>query len=212
MTLNADQLKTVAKKLIDDEIGRTLILQKAKTIGVSVTPEMVTAKLNNVKKTFKSDAVFEHKLADNGMSLEQYQEELRTDLIMDQVIKKEVESKINLSKKDLKDYYDKNIGQYRTPEKVRASVILIKLPPDSSSEKEKQARKKNAIDFRTGQSGNRFFRTGEKILTRQPGFQRRRFGVLCKKPDAFGFQRTGFSIKCGEGERNFQDATRVSPS
>ena len=198
MTLNASQLKTAAKKLIDDEIGRTLLIQRGKKIGVSVTQEMVNAKLNEVKGSFKSDAVFEHKLADQGMSLDQYQEELKTDLIMDQVIKKEVEAKIKIDEKQLKAYYEKNIGKYRTPEKARASVILIKLPPDSSSESEKKARAKMQSILKQVNSGTEFSGLAKKFSQDSLASKGGDLGFFAKKQMLPAFSERAFKLKVGE--------------
>jgi len=204
MTLKPDQMKIVAKKLIDDEIGRTLLLQKAEKIGISVTPEMVATKLNQVKGTFKSNAVFEHKLADQGMSLEQYQVELRTDLIMDQVIKKEVESKIQINETELQAYYDKNIDQFRTPEKVRASVILIKLSPDSSAEHERKARQKMESILEQIKGGTDFSGLAEKFSQDSLAPKGGDLGFFAKKQMLPAFSERAFKLKVGEVSEIFK--------
>jgi hypothetical protein len=60
MPLNIDQEKAAAKKMIDDEIGRTLLVLKAKESGISITKAMMGKRINEVKAKFRSDAVFEH--------------------------------------------------------------------------------------------------------------------------------------------------------
>lgn len=204
MTLNADQLKTTAKKLIDDEIGRTLLLQRGKKIGVSVTPEMVKTKINQIKGTFKSNAVFEHKLADRGMSLDQYQEELRTDLIMDQVIKKEVESKIKIDEKELKAYYDKNIDKFRTPDKVRASVILLKLPPKSNSEGKRQVQKKMQSILDQTKGGTDFAGLAKKFSQDSLAPKGGDLGFFEKKQMLPAFSERAFQLQVGEVSEIFQ--------
>ena len=58
------------KKLIDDEIGRTLLVLKAKESGINITKEMMEKRIKKVKARFRSDAIFEHKLASRGMTPE----------------------------------------------------------------------------------------------------------------------------------------------
>lgn len=204
MTLKPDQIKTVAKKLIDDEIGRTLLLQKAKATGVSVTPEMVATKLKQVKATFKSDAVFEHKLADQGMSLDQYKEELRTDLIMDQVIKKEVEAKINIAETEQQTYYDKNSSKFHTPEKVRASVILLKLKPASSAERERKVRKKMESILEQSTSGTDFSGLAEKFSQDSLAPKGGDLGFFAKKQMLPAFSERAFKLQVGEVSEIFK--------
>mgnify|MGYP001987954850 CR=1 FL=1 len=108
MPLNADQEKSAAKKLIEDEIGRTLLVLKAKDSGIKVTQEMLDKRIKEVQAKFRSEAVFAHQLADRGMTMDQYKAELETDSYMDLIIKMEIEPKIQIPENDIGDYYEKN--------------------------------------------------------------------------------------------------------
>jgi len=198
MTLSPDQLKTAAKKLVNDEIGRTLLLQRGKEIGVLATPEMVENKLSAVKASFKSDSVFEHKLKNRGMTLDQYQEELRTDLVMDQVIKKEVESKIQISEQDLKKYYEKNMSKFQTQDKARASVILIKSPPDSSPERESKVRKKMESILDQIKAGTEFAGLAKKFSQDSLASKGGDLGFFEKKKMFPPFSERAFSMEVDE--------------
>jgi len=204
MTLSPDQLKTAAKKLIDDEIGRTLLLQRGKEIGVLATPEMVKNKLNAVKASFKSDSVFAHKLKNRGMTLDQYQEELRTDLVMDQVIKKEVESKIQISDQDLKNYYEKNRSKFRTQNKARASVILIKSPPDSSPDRERKVRKKMKSILDQIKAGTEFAGLAKRFSQDSLASKGGDLGFFEKKKMFPPFSERAFDMKVGEVSKIFK--------
>ncbi len=204
MSLSPDQLKTAAKKLTDDEISRTLLLQRGKEIGVAATPKMVEAKLNQVKASFKSDSVFEHKLKNRGMTLDQYQEELRTDMVMDQVIKKEVESKIQISQADLKKYYEKNIGKFKTQDKVRASVILIKSPPNSNPERERKVRKKMESILAQINAGTEFDGLAKKFSQDSLSSKGGDLGFFEKNKMFRAFSERAFSMKVGEVSEIFK--------
>ncbi|MBT5470767.1 MAG: hypothetical protein HOK41_09205 [Nitrospina sp.] len=142
MPLTADQEKSAAKTLIDDEIGRTLLVLKAKEMGVKVTEKMLSARLAEVKAKFKSDSIFEHRLADRGMTVDEYQQELKIDMFMDQIIKKEIEPKIKIDEKDSRAYYDKNKSKFDSQEKVRASIMLLKFNPSKGKAGEQAVLKK----------------------------------------------------------------------
>lgn len=141
MPLSVDQEKVAAKKMIDNEIGRALMLQRAKEIGAHVTDKMLDRKLRKVKSSFQSDAVFEHELKDRKMTLERYKKELKVDLIMQQVIDQEIEPGIKISEDDIKAYYEKNKNKFRGEKRARASVILIKAKR-GNEKSEKFARQK----------------------------------------------------------------------
>ncbi|MFQ5450006.1 MAG: peptidylprolyl isomerase [Nitrospinaceae bacterium] len=197
-TLTPVQQKTAAKKLIDDEIGRTLLVQKGEKLGISVTPEMVQKKLGKIKSGFKSDAVFEHKLKDSGMTLDEYREELRVDLIMDRVIKKEVEPQIKIDEKDLKAYYDKNIGRFRTGDKVRASVILIKIPKTPGAEGENMAREKIESILKRVREGTDFADLAQRFSQDSIASRGGDLGFFSKNQMLKAFSNRAFNMKVGE--------------
>jgi len=142
MPLTVEQEKSAAKTLIDDEIGRTLLVLKAKAMGVKVSEKMLQKRLREVKAKFKSDSIFEHRLSDRGMTVEQYKQELEIDMYMDQLIKKEIEPKIKISEKDSQAYYDKNKSKFTTQEKVRASIMLLRFNPKEGKAGEQAVLKK----------------------------------------------------------------------
>ena len=142
MPLTADQEKSAAKTLIDDEIGRILLVLKAKAVGIKVSEKMLLEKLRKIKAKFKSDSIFEHRLSDRGMTVDQYKQELEIDMYMDQLIKKEIEPKIKITEKDSQAYYDKNKSKFETQEKVRASIMLLRFNPKEGKAGEQAVLKK----------------------------------------------------------------------
>ena len=52
MPLDADQEKSAAKTLIEDEIGRTLLVIKAKKTGINVSEKMLLDRLKKIKAKF----------------------------------------------------------------------------------------------------------------------------------------------------------------
>lgn len=201
-TLTPGQLKSAAKKLIEDEIGRTLLLQKGKEIGVKVTPQTVDKKLGQIKSKFASDAVFQHKLKDQGMTVEQYREQLKTDLVMDEVIKKEVEPKIKIGAQELKDHYEKN--KLKNEEKRRASVILIKIKPNSGAAGEKKARKKIESIRKQTLEGAGFDSLAQKFSQDSLAPKGGDLGFFRKKQMLPAFSERAFQMKVGQVSEIFK--------
>ena len=142
MPLTIEQEKSAAKTLIDDEIGRTLLVLKAKAMGVKVSEKMLQKRLREVKAKFKSDSIFEHRLSDRGMTVDQYKQELEIDMYMDQLIKNKIEPNIKITEKDSQAYYDTNKNKFTTQEKVRASIMLLKFNPKKGKAGEQAVLKK----------------------------------------------------------------------
>jgi parvulin-like peptidyl-prolyl isomerase len=142
LPLSPDQEKTAAKKLIQDEIDRILIKQKGEELGITVSDDEVKAKIKEVRDGFKSDAVFGHTLANQGITLKGYAEQLREDIFLEKVIEQEVGKNVKVEEEEISHFYEENQDRFKTPEKRRASVILIKTPKSKGSEGEAAAKKK----------------------------------------------------------------------
>lgn len=198
MALSVDQEKTAAKKLIENEIERTLLLQKGKEAKISVTQEMVEKKLDEVAAKFESRAVFGHTLASRGMNIDQYKEELKTDLLLDQVIQKEIEPGIKISPEEAKAYYEKNKGEFGSPEKVRASVILIKVDKKKGVDHEAAARKKIDSILTRLQNGADFKQMAQLNSQDSLASKGGDLGFFTKKQMLSAFSNRAFKMKAGE--------------
>ncbi len=145
--LTAEEEKITAKKLIENEIGRALLLQKGNEINAHVSDEALDRKLRKVKSSFKSDSIFEHELKNRKLTLDQYKKELKIDLLMQQVIDQEIEPKIKISEKDIQSFYEKNKEKFYMDKKARASVILVKAKRgNTKSEKSAQEKIKSILE------------------------------------------------------------------
>ncbi len=145
--LTAEEEEITAKKLIENEIERALLLQKGNEINALVSDEALDKKLRKVKSSFKSDSIFEHELKNRKLTLDQYKKELKIDLLMQQVIDREIEPNIKVSEKDIHLFYEKNKEKFYVDKKARASVILIKAKRgDTKSEKSAQQKIESILE------------------------------------------------------------------
>jgi parvulin-like peptidyl-prolyl isomerase len=145
LPLTIEEEKITAKKLIDNEIKRTLLLQKGNAIGSKITDKTVEKKLKKIKASFKSNAVFEHELKNRKLTLGQYKKELKVDILMQEVIDREIIPGIKITDEDTKLYYEKNKNQFRMGQRARASVILIKAKRDDMKSEAAARKKINSI-------------------------------------------------------------------
>ncbi len=198
MPLNADQEKSAAKKLIDDEIGRTLLVLKAKKSGINITKEMMEERITEVKASFRSDAIFEHKLTNQGMTLDQYKAELETDLYMDQIIKKEIEPKIQVPENEIRDYYEKNKNKFLSQEKVRASIILLKFDPSAGKAGEQKILKKFESILDQLHNGADFAAMARKFSQDSLASKGGDLGFFTRKQMLPAFSNRAYNMKVGE--------------
>ena len=203
MPLTADQEKSAAKKLIDNEIGRALLLQKGKGIGAHVTNEMLERKLRQIKSSFKSDAVFEHELKDRKMTIEQYRKELKIDLQMQQVIEREIAPSIKISEDEIKAYYEKMKDRFRMGPQARASVILIKAKR-GNAESEKSAQKKIENILHQINNGADFGELATKFSQDSLASKGGDLGYFTKNQMFGAFSTRAFDMKVGDVSEAFK--------
>ena len=198
MPLTADQEKSAAKTLIDDEIGRILLVLKAKAVGIKVSEKMLLEKLRKVKAKFKSDSIFEHRLSDRGMTVDQYKQELEIDMYMDQLIKKEIEPKIKIPEKDSQAYYDKNKSKFETQEKVRASIMLLRFNPKEGKAGEQAVLKKFESILIQVKNGADFGALAQQHSQDSLASKGGDLGFFAQKQMLPAFSSRAFKMKVGE--------------
>ena len=140
--LTQAQEKVATKKLLQDQINRHLLLKKADSMGIQVSSGKVDEEVNVVKKQFSSEKEFFKQLELRKLTLKQYQQELKEDILIDAVFRRELGNGIKITDKQVEDYFKKNPMQFSSEEQRRASVILIKVNPKAGSAGDRKARQK----------------------------------------------------------------------
>ncbi len=139
--LSREQEKIASKKLLQDQINRHLLLEKAGKLGVTISEGQINREVERVKKQFNSEEEFNKQLKSRNLTLAKYRKELKEDLLIDGVTDRELGKDIKVTDQQIQDYFKKNSGQFSSPEQRRASVILIKINPKAGSKGNRKARK-----------------------------------------------------------------------
>ena len=195
--LTAEEEKITAKKLIENEIERALLLQKGNEINALVSDEALDKKLRKVKSSFKSDSIFEHELKNRKLTLDQYKKELKIDLLMQQVIDREIEPNIKVSEKDIESFYEKNKDKFITEKKVRASVILVKAK-QGDTKAEKSARQKIESILEDIKNGSSFSEMATKYSQDSLAPKGGDLGYFAKNQIFGAFSERAFNMKVNE--------------
>lgn len=195
--LTAEEEKITAKKLIENEIGRALLLQKGNEINAHVSDEALDRKLRKVKSSFKSDSIFEHELKNRKLTLDQYKKELKIDLLMQQVIDQEIEPKIKISEKDIQSFYEKNKEKFYMDKKARASVILVKAKR-GNTKSEKSAQEKIESILEKIKNGSTFNEMATKYSQDSLAPKGGDLGYFTKNQIFGAFSSRAFDMKVNE--------------
>lgn len=118
----ADHQKDVLRDLIDQQ----LLLEKGKDLGITGDTEVIK-KLDEMRKEMKLDSMedLEKAAQAQGVSFEDFKQNIRNQIITQQVIGKEVGSRLNITKEDEQKFYDEHKSELARPEQIRLSEILV---------------------------------------------------------------------------------------
>lgn len=111
------------EKVVKELIVKTLLDAEIEKRGIKVSEEDIKAETASIIDKVGSKEELNKLLKQRGISNGEFTEDLKTQI----KIKKLVDSvsNIKISDAEIKKYYDKNLNQFKHPEQVRASHILI---------------------------------------------------------------------------------------
>ncbi len=115
-------------------------------------------------------------------------------------LRKEIESKdVNVTDKEVEQYYEANKDKFRQPESVKASHILIKVDKDGDKKAWEAAKKKAQMVREKALKGESFAELAKKYSD-DPGSKNKggELGYFTKGRMVPEFEKAAFSLKKGE--------------
>src|SRR6476646_7194131 len=136
--------KDVLRGLID----RQLLLEKGKELGVTADTEVIK-RLDDIRKQMKLASLddLEKAAAAQGVSFEDYKQNMKVEIITQQVIQREVGPRIHVTNPEIRKFYEENKSQLARPEAVRLSEILISTDEAGNDEQKLAAAKAKAEEL-----------------------------------------------------------------
>jgi peptidyl-prolyl cis-trans isomerase SurA len=138
---NADKIVVEKDKdVLRDLIDQQLLLEKGKDLGITADTELIK-KLDEMRKEMNLDSMddLEKAAQAQGVSFEDFKQHMRDQIITQQVIGKEVGSKMAISKEEEQQFYDAHKSELEQPEQVRLSEILVSTEKPASDKKVAEA-------------------------------------------------------------------------
>ena len=114
------------KNLLRDLIDQQLLQQKGAELGITADTELIK-RLDEMRKSMGLSSMedLEKEANKQGISFEDFKQNMRNNIITQQVIQREVGGKIQINPEDEKKFYDEHQKELEQPEQVRLSEILI---------------------------------------------------------------------------------------
>src|SRR5437899_1599712 len=119
----ADKVFTVKQKdVLRDLIDQQLLLDKGKDLGITADTELVK-RLDEMRKQMNLDSMedLEKAATSQGISYEDFKQNLRNQIITQQVIGKEVGSHMSITKEEEQKFYEEHKDEMQQPEQIKLS-------------------------------------------------------------------------------------------
>jgi len=120
-------MREMARGLMRTLWEEMLILTRADQRGWSIDDSEVQGTVDRMKKQngISSDEELASALAQEGLAVDQWREEVRNQLLYRLVIGREVYSQIGLEEEDLRRYYRNNPDEFMEPEQLQVQEIVV---------------------------------------------------------------------------------------
>jgi peptidyl-prolyl cis-trans isomerase SurA len=124
---NADKLYAEREKdVLRDLIDQALLIDKGKDLGITGDTDLIK-RLDQMRKEMKLASLedLEKEATKQGISWEDFKQNMRNELITQKVIGEEVGGHLAVSKEEEQKFYDEHKSDMEQPESVRLNEILV---------------------------------------------------------------------------------------
>lgn len=122
----------IKDKVVNELIVKELLNQEVEKRGIKVSGEDVDNAVKEIVDKVGSKEQLNQILKQNGITTSQFKKDLAEEVKMKKLAQELTDSKV--SDADAKKYYNENVNQFKYPEKVKASHILISVNPQEIEE------------------------------------------------------------------------------
>ena len=122
-----ERLAKIGESVMSELFDELLVLSRADQLGVRPSTSEIASAVQQTKKSYgiESDEEFNAALQSNGMTLENFREQMRTNLMIRQVMGREVRPRINLEEEDLRRYYQSHRNEFEESERLKLREVIV---------------------------------------------------------------------------------------
>ena len=115
------------RAVVTQLVIQTLLEQEVNARGIKVSNKEVNEAINKIIDKVGGKENLSAMLKQNNVSISQFKKDVKNQVKMEKLAR--TTKNVNISDKEVKDFYDKNIDKFKHGEQVRASHILLLTDP-----------------------------------------------------------------------------------
>ncbi|MGA7828910.1 MAG: peptidylprolyl isomerase [Geobacteraceae bacterium] len=196
--LTAEQKKKADSAVLNQLISAELLYQAAQKQPIADIDSRVAAQLKEGRSKFPNTAAYDKALKGSDLTEKDLEGFARKEIYINNLIEKNIASKVTISDADAKKFYDENSDKFKQPETVKASHILIGVAPNASAEEKAKAKEKAEALLKRAKAGEDFATLAKENSTCPSAPQGGNLGYFSKGQMVPAFEKAAFSMKPGE--------------
>lgn len=120
-------LANVGEETMRSIFQELLLQSRARQLNMRISEEKILAALENVKNSYgiETEEAFTAALERSGLTREVLRQQLRDSLLLQEVIGREVHSRINLEEDDLRRYYQAHPEEFSLPRRLELREVVF---------------------------------------------------------------------------------------
>ncbi len=123
------------KNVLRDLIDQSLLVQRAKDMGINVEADVVK-KLDQIRQqnNLPDMDALDKALTSQGLSAEEFKSNIRNGMLTQDVIRREVGSRLIIAKDEIQKYYNEHRSEFQRPEQVYLREIFVSTEGKTEAE------------------------------------------------------------------------------
>ena len=119
----------IREDILNQLIDQKLKDQEIKRLGIQIEEQETDQTIERIKETnFYTDEDLRGVLAEEGLTMEEYRERIKEQLLRTKLINLKVRSKIVITKEDIRAYYENHQDKYGGKKKYHLYNLIAKVP------------------------------------------------------------------------------------
>lgn len=134
------RVRMARTEALNQLIENKLVLQEAKAKGLEMNEDAVNERLKEIKARFPNEETFLETLKKEGTSYDSFVSQVKDQLLIKALVGREVTSRVIVSPKEVKEFYELHKEKFSEGEKVHLFHIMVRKDPQNLFLSEETAR------------------------------------------------------------------------
>jgi parvulin-like peptidyl-prolyl isomerase len=199
-TNNDALIMSRVKKIVNILINKALVKQEEARAAIYISPKKINAYIETMARANNlTKPQFIHLLKQKGINFSSYKKNIETHFMEISLLRKIYRNRMNITRKELLDYYNKNIEEFKGRPEVDLKLIFITIPSNTSKALKEKIYKKALRIRRLAVKGNISFSELATKYSQDPSEKNGgRIGYVYKNKLSPNFSNVAFKLYVGQ--------------